>query len=90
MSIDRDREKAARFIESSGVSLPVYHDGPEGLAEVLDLPSLPCTVVLDRWGKVVSVEGGGSKETIEALQRSVNSLLKNDPKRYRAPVEVSG
>jgi thiol-disulfide isomerase/thioredoxin len=90
VSIDRDRKNAVRFIESSGLTLPVYHDGPEGLAEVLDLPSLPCTVVLDAWGKVVRVEGGGTKETIQNLQGSVNSLLKNDPQRFRAALEVSG
>jgi thiol-disulfide isomerase/thioredoxin len=55
ISVDRDARRMARFLESEGITLPVVHDGPEGLAKTLGIPSLPCTVVLDREGRVVRV-----------------------------------
>jgi len=74
VSIDRDVRKAERFIHGEGLSLPVYHDGPDGLARELDLPWLPCTVVMDRAGRVVRVDGGGSPETMAALEAAVRSM----------------
>jgi thiol-disulfide isomerase/thioredoxin len=89
VSIDSDREKAARFIQDKGLALPVFHDGPSGLAAVLDLPSLPCTVVLDAWGRVVRVRGGGDDDTVRELRHTVEALLENRPASVRAG-EVSG
>jgi peroxiredoxin len=74
VSVDRDVRKAERFIAGEGLSLPVYHDGPDGLARKLDLPWLPCTVVMDRAGRVVRVDGGGDPETMRALEAAVRSL----------------
>jgi len=75
VSVDRDPRRMTRFLESSGLSLPVFHDGPEGLAETLDLPALPCTVVLDAEGRVVRVDTGGKPETLQATQSFVESLI---------------
>lgn len=74
VSIDRDVRKAERFIRGEGLTLPVYHDGPDGLARELDLPWLPCTVVMDRAGRVVRVDRGGDPATLEALEAAVQSL----------------
>jgi thiol-disulfide isomerase/thioredoxin len=74
VSIDHDVRRAERFIEGEGLSLPVYHDGPDGLARELDLPWLPCTVVLDAAGRVVHVEGGGDEESMRALESAVRSM----------------
>jgi peroxiredoxin len=74
VSIDSDVRKAERFIRGEGLSLPVYHDGPDGLARRLDLPWLPCTVVMDSAGRVVRVDGGGDPETMRALESAVRQL----------------
>lgn len=52
VSIDRDRKRVARFVEENHLSLPVYVDGPDGLASNLDLEFLPYTMVLDSDGTV--------------------------------------
>ena len=63
VSIDRDARNAADFARRHAPSLPVYHDGPDGLARTLDLPALPWTVVLDRDGGVVWAGGGADAVT---------------------------
>ncbi len=85
VSVDREVDKAQRFLERAGLSLPLYHDGPDGLARSLDLPSLPCTVVLDGRGRVVKVARDGSLESLQALRGTVKALLSKP-----SSAEVSG
>jgi thiol-disulfide isomerase/thioredoxin len=89
VSIDRDRRKAQRFVEASNITLPVYHDGVEGLARELELPFLPCTVVVDAWGHVVRVSGGGSEVSLREIMGTVRALLPDELPQPEAG-EVSG
>lgn len=75
VSVDQDQRKAVRFIKDAALRLPVYMDGPDGLARTLDLPSLPLTLVLDREGHVAHVAKNGSPEELAAVQRTVRALL---------------
>jgi len=75
ISIDKDVRNARRFADKAELSLTLLHDGPAGLARTLDLPSLPCTYLLDRQGKVVTVIRSSSSEDLAALHQSVESLL---------------
>jgi thiol-disulfide isomerase/thioredoxin len=75
VSVDRDADRAARFVADSKLSLPVYHDGPAGLAKILDLPHLPCTVILDREGQVAHVTHGAGAAAVAEVQRAVGALL---------------
>jgi thiol-disulfide isomerase/thioredoxin len=75
ISIDEDLRNAKRFAEQADLSLNVFHDGPAGLAKSLDLPSVPCTYLIDRDGNVVSVIRSSSKSDLENLQHSVESML---------------
>jgi len=75
ISIDKDARKARRFAEQAKLSVDLYHDGPSGLASKLDLPSLPCTFLLDRNGKVVSVIRSSSDKELAKLQQTAESLL---------------
>ncbi|HMB69319.1 MAG TPA: TlpA disulfide reductase family protein [bacterium] len=90
VSIDHDVRKAARFIDGEGLSLPVYHDGPDGLARELDLPWLPCTVVMDAAGRVVRVDGGGDPETMQALESAVRSMTSRRDAALPADEEAAG
>ena len=85
VSIDRDRSRAERFVKSARLSLPIYLDGPDGLARDLDLPSLPCTVVLDAAGRVVHVDRGSG--SVAEIDRTVRKLLGS---RTTSTAEVSG
>jgi peroxiredoxin len=89
VSIDRDLRKAEKFVRETGLDLPFYHDGPEGLAKSLDIPALPCTVVLDRTGNIVHVAEGGTAETLEQLRVVVERISK-EPATTTAQAEGNG
>jgi len=75
ISVDKDMKKAKRFADSADLSLTVFHDGPDGLARTLDIPSLPCTFLLDRNGNVVSVIRSSSAKDLASIQKKAESLL---------------
>ena len=58
VSIDTDPRNAKRFAKSIDLRLPIYADGPDGLAQSLDLGAVPLTLVLDRGGNVVYASSG--------------------------------
>jgi len=80
ISIDKSKKKAKRFVEKANLELTVLHDGPSGLAKTLDLPSLPCTFLLDRKGNIVTVVRSSSMKDLDALQQKVEFLLTSTAK----------
>ena len=80
ISVDEDVRKARRFANKADLTLTVLHDGPSGLAKTLDLPSLPCTFLLDREGNVVKVIRSSSSEDLAALKQAVEALLQSPRK----------
>jgi peroxiredoxin len=75
ISVDKEMHNAKRFAEQEQLSLTVLHDGPDGLAAELDLPSLPCTFVLDREGRVVKMIESSSQKDLGSVARKVESML---------------
>jgi thiol-disulfide isomerase/thioredoxin len=75
ISIDSDAGKAKTFAEEMKLTLPVMHDGPEGLARTLDIPTVPYTLLLDRDGNIVGEVKGSTESEIAALQRKVETML---------------
>jgi thiol-disulfide isomerase/thioredoxin len=67
ISIDEDARNAQEFVRLHHFQLPVYHDGPNGLAKQLDLPYVPYTMILDRSGDVVFTSGGGDEHALNEL-----------------------
>jgi thiol-disulfide isomerase/thioredoxin len=59
VSIDQEPENARRFVAERRLSLPVYLDGPDGIARRLDLDRIPTTLVLDRDGRIAALHSGG-------------------------------
>jgi thiol-disulfide isomerase/thioredoxin len=86
ISIDQERRNAERFVQRAGLTLPVYHDGVDGLARSLDLPYLPCTYVLDADGKVAFVSSGATDEKLAELRRVIDDLRSARPMQ----AELSG
>ena len=84
VSIDADADNARRFVSAHKVGMPVVQDGPDGLARVLDLRHVPCTVVLDRDGSIALAVGGGDDA---ALAQVTSTALRLSG---RAPVVASG
>ena len=78
ISIDSDTNKARRFVEQHEVSMPVFLDGPDGLAESLALSSIPCTFVLDRAGNVTFAMAGSSEAEIARLRAHLLGLALGD------------
>ena len=79
ISIDLEARNAGRFAKSHHLSLPVYHDGPDGLARKLDLPHVPYTIVLDRDGSVALATGGADSRTLETIAATARRLLASAP-----------
>ena len=79
VSIDHEERNVRRFIRAHRLSLPVYHDGPDGLARKLDLPHVPFTVVLDRDGGVALTTGGADERALEAIAATTRRLLAAAP-----------
>lgn len=87
ISIDSDARKAKQFAEEMKLTLPVMHDGPEGLARVLDIPSVPYTLLLDRDGNVVGEVKGSTESEVAALQRKVETMIATSGQK---PVQEAG
>jgi thiol-disulfide isomerase/thioredoxin len=80
VSVDQKRRKVEDFLDDQGLSLMVMHDGPDGVAKEIDLPSLPFTVVVSRTGDIVHVSGRSDDEAILALGQMVTrELTRSDP-----------
>jgi peroxiredoxin len=74
ISVDTDRRKVDRFLKRHDVQLTVVHDGPDGLARQMDLPSLPCTFVFDSQGEVVWVADASDDDALSQLYAKVVAL----------------
>jgi thiol-disulfide isomerase/thioredoxin len=79
ISIDREARNARRFAKAHRLSLPIYHDGPDGLARRLDLPHVPFTIVLDRDGSVALATGGSDHKALQAITATTRRLLAATP-----------
>ena len=67
ISVDRDPENVKRFALKHDLKLPIFVDGPEGLARRLDLDHIPFTVVLDRRGEVAFTGSGTTPKDLDEL-----------------------
>ncbi len=83
ISIDKDVRKVRRFVDKESLSMIVLHDGPGGLARTIDLPSLPCTYLLDQKGKIIAVVTSSNKSELQSLRRKAEALL-GPPRVQRA------
>ena len=91
VSIDQEEKNASRYVEKSGLDLEFFHDGTDGLASALDLPSLPFTVLLGPDGRIVEVAQDGSLKTLRRLERKVRELAPADDQASRdATPEAQG
>jgi len=79
VSIDEDRRNVELFAQRNDLRLPVLVDGPAGLARALDLRAVPCTVVLDRDGKVAYTSGRNDEAGLSDLFAATHRLLAGHP-----------
>jgi thiol-disulfide isomerase/thioredoxin len=75
IAIDQDPANVRRFVRTHKLSLPVCHDGPDGLAKELALDHIPFTVVLDRDGSVAFATDGTETDVVAAADRVANRLI---------------
>ena len=71
ISIDANADNARRFVRTHKLSLPVVHDGPGGLANLLDLDRIPYTMVLDRSGAVAFISDGTNAKQLNDVVRAL-------------------
>jgi thiol-disulfide isomerase/thioredoxin len=87
ISIDKDARKAKSFADEMNLKLPVLHDGPDGLARTLDIPSVPYTLLLDRDGSVIGEVRGSTEAEVAALGKRVETMLAAQGQK---PVQEAG
>jgi len=75
VSVDRDPGRVMKFLEENELDLPVFVDGPDGLAKKLDLAYLPYTIVMDADGTVVFAGASGAAKQWTRLVDVVERLL---------------
>ena len=75
VSIDHEARAAERFARKHKLSLPVCHDGPDGLARALDLPHVPFTIVLDRSGAIAYTTSRSDDAGLDQLDQVTRRLL---------------
>lgn len=75
VSIDADRRNVERFARNHALVLPVAHDGPSGLARLLDLKAVPLTLVLDRSGAVAWASSRSDEAGLAETRAAVLRLL---------------
>jgi len=85
VSIDQNADNARRFARAGRLSLPIAHDGPEGLARELDLRHVPATVVLDRDGRIAWSTGRSDDAELAKLESVVRRLAGAVPVVAEAP-----
>jgi YD repeat-containing protein len=75
VNLDRERERADRFVADSKFSLPVIYD-PEGeLARIFDLQGMPSSFVYDRAGRLRATHLGFHPEEAAGLESELLALL---------------
>lgn len=79
VAVDDEGSKVRKFAERYDLDLPICHDGPSGLANVIDLPSLPFTLVLDRSGQVALLSTDSTRKHFESLRSRVEALVAEAP-----------
>jgi thiol-disulfide isomerase/thioredoxin len=75
VSIDEDPRNVDRFVRANRLTLPVYHDGPNGIARALSLTHVPCTLVLDARGEIVWATSDSDQAALDRLAGQVESLI---------------
>jgi thiol-disulfide isomerase/thioredoxin len=75
VSIGREARKARRMARSLDLEMPLYHDGPDGLAATIDLPHLPITYVIDGRGQTIAVANGSKESELARLRSAIESAL---------------
>jgi thiol-disulfide isomerase/thioredoxin len=75
VSVDRDPGRVQKFLEENELDLPVFVDGPNGLAKKLDLDYLPYTIVMDADGAIVFAGASGADKQWARLNSVIEGLL---------------
>lgn len=75
LSLDKDEDKARKFIEKKKHSFPVYFLS-EGLPEDLSTNSIPTTFVLDRNGNILTRHEGMADYDTDEFRNYLMSLTK--------------
>lgn len=78
ISIDTDATKVRRFADRYELHLPIFVDGPKGLAESLAIPNVPCTYVVDGDGNTTFAAVGGSETELARLEAHLRQLIAAD------------
>jgi thiol-disulfide isomerase/thioredoxin len=83
VSIDRDGRNVRKFVDRHRIDVPVAHDGPDGIAEALDLDRIPYTVVIDRDGAIAFEAGGSADPSLRDLRAAIDRVVARETTTVR-------
>jgi thiol-disulfide isomerase/thioredoxin len=76
VNTDEERDMVGSFVKEEKWSGPIYFEG--GLARVLQITSIPTTIIVDRRGEVVSrLNGFVPQRFVDMLSERITEALKN-------------
>jgi peroxiredoxin len=75
ISVDEKTEDATRFLRRFDPQYPVLHDPDGKVAERYDIPAMPTSFIIDRYGQITMVHTGFRDGDIEKIRTHINSLL---------------
>jgi thiol-disulfide isomerase/thioredoxin len=76
VSLDKDRDKAERFIEKEGYTFPVYFP-TDTIPSVYSISAIPSTYVISIDGQIVMEKKGMSKYNTERFRKFLAGLAAN-------------
>ena len=75
VNLDREPEKALRFLKERGVGFPSVSDPDGRIPESFGLQTMPTSYLIDRSGRVRHVHEGFRRGDIEGVRARVQALL---------------
>ena len=75
ISVDEKTEDATRFLRRFDPQYPVLHDPDGKVAELYEIPAMPTSFIIDRYGQITMVHTGFKDGDIEKIRTHISSLL---------------
>jgi len=76
INIEKDSEKADKFIEDIGISYPVLYDSESTVSKLYDVEAMPSTMFIDREGNFRYLHKGYKPGDEESYKKVIQQLIR--------------
>jgi thiol-disulfide isomerase/thioredoxin len=78
VNVDKDHAAAMKFLDEHSVAFPILYDSTGSLAKLYELKAMPTSLIYDRDGHLVQRHQGFRMEETESVERTLQTLLKQE------------